>query len=542
MSGRKGRSKDHPTVLSALLPGSQITEPTRRILVNTANVREVVTFNIGGTIFQTYRSTLHKLPGSPLADEAFLHGHFIHDRQQYFFDRDPDVFGAILNYLRTGELHLPTKYCGPAVKTEMEFWGIGEDEIEECCWTSYSAWTTTLLALRKLEKDRKVHLAGCAQEAALTSSDSKLRHLAAKGWTLINNPRSSKAAKIFSFTSLGFVLLSIFSFIAQTHPTFRVPVATPAGTDTDTHTGPGTNRSLPNALNVSTPRGESSGQGESTLEDEAHPWLVIADYVCLVFFLLEFASRVALAPRRCRLLLMPMTILEMLALFPDVMELCLKPLRPSLGDVSAVDVITFLRLLRVFRIFRLMRHFPGLWILFYTLKASVRELLLLLLFLCVGMLFFASLIYYVDDRKLFPSIPHACWWSIITMTTVGYGDVSPVTELGYVVGSVTAVCGVLVIGFTVPVLVNNFILYYQHTQSALARETNRRGRGLTTSPTSPKLHLPSPYPPEGTSGLQHVSTATGVASTNGNTDHPIGMSTPHPHPHPDPVLTDPSSP
>ena len=42
------------------------------------------------------------------------------------------------------------------VQTEMEFWGIEEDEIEECCWTNYSAWTTTLDALRKLEKDRKV--------------------------------------------------------------------------------------------------------------------------------------------------------------------------------------------------------------------------------------------------------------------------------------------------------------------------------------------------------------------------------------------------
>jgi hypothetical protein len=113
---------------------------------------------------------------------------------------------------------------------------------------------------------------------------------------------------------------------------------------------------------------------------------------------------------------------------------------------------------------------------FLLSQASVKELLLLLLFLCVGMLFFASLIYYTDDRAVFPSIPHACWWSIITMTTVGYGDVSPSTELGYFVGSMTAVCGVLVIGFTVPVLVNNFILYYQHTQCALTRDGAKRKR------------------------------------------------------------------
>ena len=77
---------------------------------------QTVIFNIGGTIFETHRSTLRKLPQSPLADESFLRKHFREDKGHYFFDRDPEVFGAILNYLRTGELHLPTKYCGPAVK------------------------------------------------------------------------------------------------------------------------------------------------------------------------------------------------------------------------------------------------------------------------------------------------------------------------------------------------------------------------------------------------------------------------------------------
>ena len=73
-------------------------------------------FNIGGTIFETHRSTLRKLPHSPLADDHFLKKHYREEKKDYFFDRDPEVFGAVLNYLRTGELHLPSKYCGPAVK------------------------------------------------------------------------------------------------------------------------------------------------------------------------------------------------------------------------------------------------------------------------------------------------------------------------------------------------------------------------------------------------------------------------------------------
>jgi hypothetical protein len=51
----------------------------------------------------------------------------------------------------------------------------------------------------------------------------------------------------------------------------------------------------------------------------------------------------------------------------------------------------------------------GLWILIYTLKTSLQELLMMIAFICVGMLIFSSLIYYADDRKTFTSIPHSFW-------------------------------------------------------------------------------------------------------------------------------------
>ena len=53
---------------------------------------------------------------------------------------------------------------------------------------------------------------------------------------------------------------------------------------------------------------------------------------------------------------------------------------------------------------------------------------------------------------------------------VGYGDMAPVTMLGQVIGSVTAVCGVLIIGFTIPSLVNNFITFYQHVDFVVEKE------------------------------------------------------------------------
>ncbi len=62
------------------------------------------------------------------------------------------------------------------------------------------------------------------------------------------------------------------------------------------------------------------------------------------------------------------------------------------------------------------------------------------------------------------SIPLGLWWAIVTMTTVGYGDMVPKTYLGMLVGSMCALTGVLTIALPVPVIVSNFAMFYSHTQ------------------------------------------------------------------------------
>ena len=120
-----------------------------------------------------------------------------------------------------------------------------------------------------------------------------------------------------------------------------------------------------------------------------------------------------------------MNIIDIIAIAPYFISLATEEESPKTsgegGKGMSLAILRVIRLVRVFRIFKLSRHSKGLQILGQTLKASMRELGLLIFFLFIGVVLFSSAVYFAEvdtDNTFFESIPHAFWWAVVTMTTV----------------------------------------------------------------------------------------------------------------------------
>ncbi|THD21994.1 Voltage-gated potassium channel [Fasciola hepatica] len=208
----------------------------------------------------------------------------------------------------------------------------------------------------------------------------------------------------------------------------------------------------------------------SVIHEDSHlvidPRLETLELVCTIWFTFEFVVRFSVAPNKCAFAKSPMNLIDVIAILPfyfsKIFEFWLNSTVESL--VSVRKVVQMFRILRILRVFKLARHSQGLQALGYTLTQSYKELGLLMMFVILVVLLFSSLAYFAEkdeNAEMFTSIPATFWWAIITMTTVGYGDMTPKTVLGKVIGSFSCICGVLVVGLPIPIIVNNFTAFYQ---------------------------------------------------------------------------------
>ena len=162
------------------------------------------------------------------------------------------------------------------------------------------------------------------------------------------------------------------------------------------------------------------------------------ELVCIIWFTFEYILRFMGAPKKLAFIKNGMNIIDVLAILPYFISKLLIDLTgggESLDDVKMV--VQIFRIMRILRIFKLARHSNGLQAMIMTLKNSRNELGMLLLFITINDLIFSSLCYFAERNEpdtAFKNIPASAWWALITMTAVGYGDISPKTGLGKLIG------------------------------------------------------------------------------------------------------------
>lgn len=206
----------------------------------------------------------------------------------------------------------------------------------------------------------------------------------------------------------------------------------------------------------------------------------ILEIICLLWFTFEMGLRFFSCPSKLKFFT-PLNVIDVLACFPLYIEILLWLFRVNSKKLSFGLLLIFrcLRTVTVLRILKLSRYSKDLRILGNTLLSAKKELFMLSLFLFVSVLVYSSLLYQVEHDEpntKFTSVPATMWWAIVTLTTVGYGDMCPTTTAGKFVGIMTCMTGIMIVALPVSVLIEHFVSTYNRINNIpLGRRLNSGG-------------------------------------------------------------------
>lgn len=236
-------------------------------------------------------------------------------------------------------------------------------------------------------------------------------------WAFFEDPQSSFPARIWAVANVLAITIAVAIFIIETIPSIKHDIESPE----------------PNWKKLT---------------------FFITETVCIVFFTFELVARFITCPNKFTFLKTAMNWIDFVTILPYYIEFT--------AENDQGQALVVLRVLRVIRVLKLARHSKGIIIVTKTLAASVNELALLLFFWFIGVIIFGSIMYYIEftETSKFSSILQSSWWAIVTMSTVGYGDMVPETPWGKLVASVCMMFSMIVIALPVTVIVSKFTRVY----------------------------------------------------------------------------------
>lgn len=172
-----------------------------------------------------------------------------------------------------------------------------------------------------------------------------------------------------------------------------------------------------------------------SVDKEYHDFLNSAEWVITILFSIEYILRIITIKKPSRYILSFYGIIDFLATIPKYLSLIF------IGT-HALVALRALRLLRVFRILKLTRYLGASGSLISALKASRVKIFVFLFSVLVITIILGTVMYLIEGPENgFTNIPHSMYWAIVTLTTVGYGDLAPHTPLGQFIASLVMILG-----------------------------------------------------------------------------------------------------
>lgn len=163
--------------------------------------------------------------------------------------------------------------------------------------------------------------------------------------------------------------------------------------------------------------------------------LRVMEWVFTIIFTIEFIARIISLRRPILYITNPLGIIDLLSILPTYISLIFV-------GAQALLVIRTLRLVRIFRILKLTRFVGEANVLATAMKASRPKIIVFVVVVLCLVTIMGSLMYLIEPAEAgFTSIPISIYWAIVTLTTVGYGDIAPVTVLGQAVASLIMIMG-----------------------------------------------------------------------------------------------------
>ena len=398
---------------------------------------KIININVGGENYYVKYGVLRQYPDTLLGSDQ-LFDYYLMDLQCFFFDRNRFLFEYILQYYQTGLLNIPADFChtmtdkdisrqssynfrkiDDLLRLELDFFKIeyveesNEEEEEDVIDDSVGAQ----------KEEVKKMLEGLDPE--LSGWISRKLNL----YLFLTNPQSSTCSTAWMILDYFLVVFSVVFLFLESEERFEDYIS-----------------------------------NENTIYAKI---IATVKVITQVFFTIDFCLRLIAwpSPNTMRGVKTFLTngnnICDLISLMPFYLPQIIFLLDNR--DVKSLVVLRIIRTLRIIKIFRMVRHSTRMQFIFeFLLRNNVTDILILAELFLVMVLVFSSVIYYVEHMAGnldIISIPSAVWWSVVTLSGIGYGDIVPISSLGKLVAAVSIMCGMIFLALPLSIILHEFVKY-----------------------------------------------------------------------------------